>query len=68
MAKTPAKYDAQPVIASPLSRKHTVSPGQTIHHVAAIHRVSPDAILTHPANRHLLGGGPLLPGMRLVIP
>jgi hypothetical protein len=57
-----------PRYAVPVSMKHTVTPGQTIGHVANIHGVSQESLLSMPENRHLLGSGPLIPGMRIAIP
>lgn len=57
-----------PMYAVPVSQHHTVTPGQSLGHIANIHGVSQDEIASHPANRHLMGSGPLIPGTRVFIP
>jgi hypothetical protein len=56
-----------PRYAVAVSKKHTVTPGQTLGHIANIHGVSMESIVAHPQNRHLLGSGPLIPGTRITV-
>lgn len=57
-----------PRYLTPVSNTHHVLPGQSIDQVAMIHNVSAMSIASHPANAHVIGGGPLVPGTRLHIP
>jgi hypothetical protein len=52
----------------PVSRQHTVVPGQSIPDIGMIHGVDPGAIMTHPRNRHIVRNGSVPPGTRLFIP
>jgi LysM repeat protein len=53
----------------PVDSRHTVSPGQTLDHIAQIHGVTVDQILQHPGNNHVQQfGGALMPGTRIWLP
>lgn len=53
-------------VVVPVSQFHTVTPGQTLQHIATIHGVTPASILV--ANPGRMPGGVLIPGTRLHIP
>lgn len=61
----------QPIVqrerkAIPVSQFHTVTPGQNLGHVAAIHGVSQEELMM--ANPGKIMGGRLIPGTRLNVP